>query len=1010
MAETSLSHLNHGHAGAPTFDLETREWSFGRQFATTKFKQIGIREDGNLTTTEVVPSPVQLPSAAISTRLTDAKANAKRLLQDYPELSPATDLLPHLAVTSTAILSTTATYDPLIGNLFSTGYITYTYEGTHETRSHIWENPRRVAATVTGEAGSILRLSFLYKEVHGWSDDKKVRIRGDTLRETETGFWNEEAAPIQQVCFAQSQDRSQLLAVRLLTKTVIFRPIYAQRFRPAVHSPYYDLPFSLIDLHPIITLSIDQSGDTPHADVTFNPDFQFQFAVVDQSQGWSVWDIDNKRKSDGYNISCMVQGTIADDADLSGEDGWARILWVGDVNTIIVCNRRLFSVISIKGSTFKRLPCPALFSEKSSDWFLDVQRHPSQRGRVFVLTSTTLSLLAVTTSNESVDTTVVGVGARVLLSWRHYRDPEDFTLRISVQMIDEDNVSVLLLTRLDTLMQVYTFSDSSSDPTAPVSSANATRLELAFDGKAHPIQTILEPLHFQGDVASMSESLGRSYFAQGLRFYKAFVLCSDLSIHEAVVYCTTRSHGVDDIAWSRAYQPNKSVRTIGNIQEMDDFLESDAIEVMENPMPKLASQTPQWVQRGPPEAHRVADHTSLYDALIQNGATTVDIPLVASQVKQLLVATQDMSQLPLGTLNEFAGIPITVSDVDEASSLFHDLTTLEDQNDLVRIRRIASAHVLKLGDEELSMSGIYDNVLQNWIGSLPSGVPLRARQRKERLARRVAAEIMLASTRIQQRTIQAPVTAEPGPSQYSGIGLPILSSQPLPSSSAGPTPWMSSQPILTPSSSQSQSQSTLPTLPLPVDPLARLKKHLMFEDDEQSPPQTTMPPSVTQLLSHWQPGTDPRTYDWEAVERADRTDNLDEKSQQQLEKARKRKERRERKQQRENELAQSKPSSQPFAFPQPALPRSTFGQPSSQPPIFTQPTTYPRSSPGPMLGGFGGSSQLPYQPFTHVPFPGTGIPSQGVPSGLAAQSQVEPGRFGGRPDKKKKKKNRISGF
>jgi RNA polymerase I-specific transcription initiation factor RRN6 len=192
-----------------------------------------------------------------------------------------------------------------------------------------------------------------------------------------------------------------------------------------------------------------------------------------------------------------------------------------------------------------------------------------------------------------------------------------------------------------------------------------------------------------------------------------------------------------------------------------------------------------------------------------------------------------------------------------------------------------------------------------------------------------------------------------------------------------------------------------------VDPLARLGKYLKLRDDGGPPPQTNFPPSVTQLLSHWQSGVDPSTYDWEAIERADRVENLDETTQQRIEKARKKKERRERRQQRENELAQSKPSSQPFAKPQ--LPSQPFVhlQPSSQLATFLKPATFPQSSPGPMLGS---SIQRPY---TQIPLPGTAFGSQSeeFPSTLAAQSQVEPGRFGGRPDKKKKKKkNRVSGF
>jgi RNA polymerase I-specific transcription initiation factor RRN6 len=649
MADRALSHLNYGHAGAPIFDLGTHEWSFGRDFTTTRLKQIGILEDGQTTASDVVPASIQFSTTAASTRLTDAKESAQALVHGHPELAPATHLVPELAITSAAVLSATATYDPSIGSLFSIGSITYRYD--RGARGDKWELPKRVAATVTGEAGNILRLSFLCKEVHGWSDDRSVCIGGDTLRDTESGYWNEEAAPIQQVCFSQSEDRSRLLAVRLLTRTVVFRPIYTHPPQPAAHSPYYHLPVSPIQLHPVLSLNIEQTGGCPHADVTFNPDYQLQFAVVDQASVWSVWDIENKRQGNDHAMSCLVQGPIAEDADLAGEDGWARVLWVGDHNTLLVCNRRLMAVIDFKRGTFQRLTCPRLVSPKSSNWILDVQRHPSQRGRVFVITSTSLYILAVTTSNEAVDTTAGEVGARVLASWRHYRGAEDFTLRINAQMLHDDEVWVMVQSRLSPLTQVYTFR-TSADLIAETSSANATRLDLAVDGEGHVIQSVVEPMHFEGDTESSSECLGVSYMAQGLRIYKLFIWWSDLSVHEAIVYNATRGDfDVQDVAWSKTMQVGKSVRTSSIVQKMDDFLEAERIEAMDGPVPKLASQTPEWVQREPLNAaRRVVDHMQLYDVLTQKDAITIDIATVIAQLKQLLTGDSDVSDLPMGTL------------------------------------------------------------------------------------------------------------------------------------------------------------------------------------------------------------------------------------------------------------------------------------------------------------------------------------------------------------------------
>lgn len=432
MAEGTSGRLNYGHAGTATFNVDTRIWSFTRQFQARTFKQIKFKDQ---TTVQTVPSSVHFPPTASSTRLSDADHHAKALLRDYAQLSAASEIIPELAVTSAAIDSATATFDPLIGNLYSVGSITYATNGS--TR---YLHPRRVVASVTGEAGNILRLGFLSKETLGWEDPNRW-LRGVSLNNTDPcGYWNNDAAPIQQVCFSQSSDRSTLLAVRLPTRTVIFRPFFSQRSRVANHSPYYDLPASLIDTNPILSLDISQSGGNSHVDVSFNPDFQYRFAVIDQNHTWSIWDIDYIRTGDKHTLSHLLQGTTVppEDMDMTGEDGWARILWVGDVNTFLVCNRRRLSLVGIQGASFAYLQCPALVSKRSSDWILNVQPHPLHRGLFFVLTSSDLFLMAVTTAGDAIDANAGPVGAHVLSSWGHYRGADDITLTMSAHMMNEN--------------------------------------------------------------------------------------------------------------------------------------------------------------------------------------------------------------------------------------------------------------------------------------------------------------------------------------------------------------------------------------------------------------------------------------------------------------------------------------------------------------------------------------------------------------------------------------------
>jgi RNA polymerase I-specific transcription initiation factor RRN6 len=341
---------------------------------------------------------------------------------------------------------------------------------------------------------------------------------------------------------------------------------------------------------------------------------------------------------------------------------------------------------------------------------------------------------------------------------------------------------------------------------------------------------------------------------------------------------------------------------------------------------------------------------------------------------------------------EISTTNVNVADVDDASSRLNQLVIPSIQRVDIELRRIAAPSVLHLlNDEEPSISSLYDDILHSWIAPLPPEVPVRIRQHKERVARRIAAEVMLASFRVRQ--VNDAPDLRPAPSHDDGILLPTLQEEP----ELGSASQWSSQSQMTAAFSMPSSQP--PSSP-PVsgffsartvaDPLTRLRGHLHISDDAP----TNISPSVTQLLAHWQLGADPHVYDWDATERAVRPDVVDDISQEQREKERKRKERREKRQKREDELMRAK----------------TVIQPSLS-----------RSSPGPMFGDMPSSSQVPSQlpsqmssQMPHLGHVSGGSGGFGSPGGFGSmmpQSQVESGGFGGRPDKKKKKgKGRISGF
>jgi RNA polymerase I-specific transcription initiation factor RRN6 len=432
MADRSLKDLNYGHPGAAHYDADSREWTFARPYTTRKFKR--IKTLGNAPSSNHHATPSQPLFAQILANRTNVQKEISNSVQDHPQLSAAADILPDIALVSAAISSTASTYDPLIGDLLS--FASITPRGRHEA----W----RIAAFPTGETGSVLQLAILDDERHGWATEPKSWVEGRTLKNAESGFWNEEAAPIQQICFAHAGDTRPFLAVRLPTRSVLFHPDYHRQPCASAASPFYHLPVSSIQPHPILSISQEDTEGFAHVGIAFNPDFQFQFALVDQGQRWSVWDIVHRPILGAYSASRLLFGQIdeleEDEEEANREDGWAKILWVADVTTLLVCNRRHLSIVSYQGGSASYLSCPQLFSKRSADWILDVKRHPRDRSRVFVLTSTRLTLISITAPSQLLPG-AGEAGAVALASWRHYRGAEDFTLQMSVQLLSDDGKS-----------------------------------------------------------------------------------------------------------------------------------------------------------------------------------------------------------------------------------------------------------------------------------------------------------------------------------------------------------------------------------------------------------------------------------------------------------------------------------------------------------------------------------------------------------------------------------------
>lgn len=440
MTEDSPNDLNLGHFGIPAYDVDNSQWSFARTPYGSGFRQLDRW-------TTVIPAALRFPVPRIPRTLRAAENATKALVRKHPELAPATGLVPELEAVSAAAIATLSTYDTTVGQLMSFGRV-----APHHKRAGF---SRKVVALPTGECGNVLRVQLLTKERCGWSTEENFRshsyLEGASPK-GDCGYWNEDAAAIQQVCFAESEEPDPFLAVRLPQRIVLFRPVYHPRPVAAPISPLYNLPPSVVDVRPFHSVWVKDTGGVSHADVAFNPHYQRQLAIVDQDSRWSVWDIEGSRGS--YTQSCAASGSI-EVADAPGldyeeddgsrpwkEDGWARIMWVGDATRILISNRRQLTLVDLKESS-RPLSIPQAIDQTSTrnlsqDWILDIKRHPTNEKHFLVLTSSRLYLYSVTSANYDLRLDSHSADAVIVMSWTHFRGAEDITLQLHVQAMSDE--------------------------------------------------------------------------------------------------------------------------------------------------------------------------------------------------------------------------------------------------------------------------------------------------------------------------------------------------------------------------------------------------------------------------------------------------------------------------------------------------------------------------------------------------------------------------------------------
>ncbi|KAI2790431.1 hypothetical protein POX_d05944 [Penicillium oxalicum] len=882
MDEHSESALHYGHVGRAIYLPETQRWVFSRSFD----QRVPIKYTGATKTTVSSRKSISRP-----------RNRSKPFQVAGPQQLPR--VLPELAsqwssfkddTFSQIIRDVSSVCDPQVGNLLDLGYASY--HGVDDTRGRV---PVAIAAAVTGECGNAVSFRVLTDEVAELLiGDATYRV--PCIGEAEVTEWSKRGAPIQQICFARPlEEKSTWMAARLQQATTIFRPLY-HRYPVPMHIPDDDttmfstpLRNSRLDANPIIEIDQSQTGGFPHADVTFNPWYPRQFAIVDTQGNWSVWEISGRqrRRRATWAVARAKQGALARIEEKSDSiqpryDGWACIEWVADFSTILVSDRRCLMLYRLLAREAES-NLVELGMMRQSEWVLDVQRSAQVVSHFFVLT--TYRLLWYDVASFTSSTRESRVPLRPRLTWRHFRDPEDTTLRMT-DLMDGTDLHMVLYSRLTELVQVFPCPFSADDPTEGVPLPDPFMLDVpaliqaSFTGEETPVH--YSTLNFR-EIEYSTMTMTKSDYNPNMRLAKLFWMDSSYSVHESLFRLPdgqSSAEGEAEMALeaSKVLRLKKRHHLVRGKQDVtdEDFIVDDWDEAV---APPLAAMHQQLASDTELDLQWTLDLTSIYESAVAKlaiGRSPEVSHCTGSTFEHLLERLKDpagqLEWTSSETLLELNNGRPVLEDIDDTAHHLSELfAAMSPENAPTQARfqylvlpsKISSvlhgmpfSHQLDTLDS-LDFLGTYDRLVEEWVSSIPASIPHFTRVMKERIVRGIALELLLSrvvrvsnvavvqepTETVDREDTNRSVAEEPASSQTFTSAL--LSSQ-VPSSQI----TMAGAPTA-PASSEN----------VPVGASTPLYSALSAFTTFKKP--RAMARNVANLLSHWEVGVDPSAYEWQ---------------------------------------------------------------------------------------------------------------------------------------------------
>uniref|UniRef100_A0A093V485 RNA polymerase I-specific transcription initiation factor RRN6 n=1 Tax=Talaromyces marneffei PM1 TaxID=1077442 RepID=A0A093V485_TALMA len=705
----------------------------------------------------VAPSAVELPVI----RKKDKDTNA--LLEDYPELISIASSFAREEELSQTIQEAESQFNPQISSVLGFGNAQLS-EQVRIRRGRMRTVP--IAAFASGQNQNVLSLRLIEAERVVTNLEQDAAFRVPTIGCSRAVDWICNETPIRQIKFADSiENPGDLLAVRLLSSTAIFQPVYHREAQlidpPELSGLAYSRPqVSHIDPCLVAEIDVSQTGGFTHVDVTFNPWYLKQFAIVDERGHWSIWQLQNIVRLDNGVAPELLHSDFlpCDAADDKGEsltdevkyDTWGRLEWVRDVNTFIVCGRRNAMLYVLEGTTATSYRIE-LNWQSSTEWILDVKTCSSQNSLGFILTTTRILCFDFKLADQETQP------IRPQFAWLHDRDADDLTLRLTSLTIAE-----VFQVPVDGYEDgIYSMSDPffiyvPSRPNA--NGLNTIRYE-------SPIKQILVK-----EVEQQIYLSNRVTLEHCPRFIKLFMVDGTMAIHEYLYSKPSGLSSADELKVGREALLLSAVSLLSNKKKRKGDRET-TVEPSDNDDVDDINRMPLYLSK-PIETRpaRVSvDFTKIYSLLSRGDSQHLVRPSVSlpeyqsfrDYVEHLIIAVTNSAEEGhsfVHTMLDIIDNPPVLFDIDDSS---HELDWFRSRFlpmepsaetalcflplNVSPERSHEQANVIR-SFQPFGVLILYEKLVRDWLFKLPRNLPSWIRISKEKLIRQVSIELSLAGT------------------------------------------------------------------------------------------------------------------------------------------------------------------------------------------------------------------------------------------------------------------------